>query len=135
MEITFGGDKKINASFHGFVIKTDQPKSAGGHDSAPSPFDLFLASLGTCAGIFAVGFMQSRKLSLEGFKINLSFDRDADSHLVKKVGMRITLPKGFPPRYKAALIKSIDLCTVKQHLASPPKFEITTSPEIHEELK
>ena len=126
MEITFGGNKKINASFHGFVIKTDQPKSNGGDNSAPSPFDLFLASLGTCAGIFAVGFMQSRKLSLEGFKINLSFDRDTDSHLVKNVGMRITLPKDFPPRYKDALIKSIELCTVKQHLATPPKFEITS---------
>ncbi len=73
MEITFGGNKKINASFHGFEIKTDQPESAGGNNAAPTPFDLFLASLGTCAGIFAVGFLQSRNLSTEGFKINLPF--------------------------------------------------------------
>jgi putative redox protein len=80
--------------------------------------------LGTCAGIFVVGFLQSRKLSTEGFKIDLSFDRDEASHLVKKVGMRITLPKGFPQQYKAALIKSAELCTVKRHLADPPEFEI-----------
>jgi len=125
MEITFGGNKKINASFHGFEIKTDQPKSDGGDGSAPTPFDLFLASLGTCAGIFAVGFLQSRKLSTEGFKIDLSFDWDPASHLVKKVAMRMTLPKDFPQEYKAALIKSTELCTVKRHLASPPSFEIT----------
>jgi len=129
MEITFGGNKKINASFHGFEIKTDQPESAGGNNSAPTPFDLFLASLGTCAGIFAVGFLQSRNLSTEGFKINLSFDWDETSHLVKKVGMRITLPKGFPQQYKAALIKSTELCTVKRHLANPPEFEIDAQGE------
>ncbi len=125
MEITFGGNKKINASFHGFEIKTDQPESAGGEGSAPTPFDLFLASLGTCAGIFAVGFLQSRKLSTEGFKINLAFNWDEASHLVKKVDMRITLPKGFPQQYKSALIKSAELCAVKRHLANPPEFEIS----------
>ncbi len=125
MEITFDGNKRINASYNGFVIKTDQPESAGGGGSAPSPFDLFLASLGTCAGIFAVGFLQSRNLPTEGFKINLSFDWDEKSHLVKKVGINITLPKDFPQQYKAALIKSAELCTVKRHLANPPDFEIT----------
>ncbi len=125
MEITFDGNKKINASYNGFVMKTDQPHSAGGDGSAPSPFDLFLASLGTCAGIFAVGFLQSRKLSTEGFKINMSFDWDQASHLIKKVNMRITLPKDFPPQYTGALIKSAELCTVKRHLANPPEFAIT----------
>ena len=125
MEITFGGNKKINASFDGFEIKTDQPVSAGGEGSAPTPFDLFLASLGTCAGIYAVGFLQNRKLSTEGFKIDLSFDWDEKSHLINKVGMRVTLPEGFPLKYKDALIKSMELCTVKRHLASPPAFEIT----------
>lgn len=129
MEITFGGNKKINASFHGFEIRTDQPKSAGGDASAPTPFDLFLASLGTCAGIYAVGFLQSRDLSTEGFKINLSFDWDGASHLVKKIGMKITLPKGFPEQYKDALIKTAGLCAVKRHLAQPPEFEITAQGE------
>lgn len=126
MEITFDGNKKIKASYNGFEIMTDQPVSAGGDGSAPSPFDLFLASLGTCAGIFAVGFLQSRKLSTEGFKINMSFDWDQATHLIKKVKMNMTLPKDFPAQYTGALIKSAELCTVKRHLAAPPQFEITT---------
>lgn len=124
MEITFGGNKKINASYNGFEIKTDQPVDSGGDGTAPAPFDLFLASLGTCAGIFAVGFLQGRGLSTEGFKINLDFDWDQDAHLIKKVGMRITLPKDFPEQYRAALIRSVELCTVKRHIANPPEFEI-----------
>ena len=125
MEITFGGGKKINASFHGFEIKTDQPASEGGAGSAPTPFDLFLASLGTCAGIFAIGFMQSRKLDTEGFKILLSFDWNEASHLVKKVTMKMQLPKNFPPQYKDAVLKAAELCAVKRHLQNPPTFEIT----------
>lgn len=125
MEISFGGNKKINADFHGFEIKTDQPISAGGDGSAPTPFDLFLASLGTCAGIFAVGFLQSRKLSTEGFKILVSFDFDPASHLIKKVIMKMRLPADFPPQYKPAILKAAELCTVKRHLQEPPAFEIT----------
>ena len=125
MEITFGGNKKINASFHGFEIMTDQPADNGGDGSAPTPFDLFLASLGTCAGIFAVGFLQSRKLGTEGFKINISFDWDEKSHLVKKISMKMKLPKDFPPQYKPAILKAAELCAVKRHLHTPPEFEIT----------
>ena len=125
MEITFGGNKKINAAFNGFEIKTDQPRSAGGDGGAPSPFDLFLASLGTCAGIYAVGFLQSRKLSTEGFKILISFDFDPKSHLIKKVAMKMRLPKDFPPQYKPAILKAAELCAVKRHLQNPPDFEIT----------
>ena len=125
MEITFPGNKKANASIHGFEIATDQPARAGGGGSAPAPFDLFLASLGTCVGIFALGFLQSRKLSTEGFKINLSFDWDEASHLIKRVDMRMTLPKDFPPQYRNALIKSAELCAVKRHLHNPPEFKIT----------
>jgi ribosomal protein S12 methylthiotransferase accessory factor len=125
MEITFGGNKKVTAAFHGFEIKTDQPKDSGGDGSAPTPFDLFLASLGTCAGIFAVSFMQSRKLNTDGFRILLSFDWDETAHLVKKVRMEFKLPKDFPPQYKSALLKSAELCAVKRHLHTPPAFELT----------
>jgi len=125
MEITFPGNKKVNALINGFEIATDQSSGDGGDGSAPAPFDLFLASIGTCAGIFAIGFLQSRKLSSQGLKINLSFERDEERHLVKKVAIRIRLPGGFPEKYTAALMKSVELCTVKRHLANPPEFELT----------
>ena len=124
MEIVFPGGKKVNALWHGFEIKTDQPGDNGG-SSAPSPFDLFLASLGTCAGIFALGFIQSRGLSAEGLKINVSFDRDPATHLLSKAAMKITLPKDFPPKYTAAVIKAAEQCLVKRTMDHPPKFEVT----------
>ncbi|MDO8804358.1 MAG: OsmC family protein [Elusimicrobiota bacterium] len=140
MEIVFPGGKKISALWHGFEIKTDQPRTlaagsaekvrgqpagGGGEGSAPTPFDLFLASLGTCAGIFALGFIQSRGLSAEGLKINVSFEQDEATHLLSKAAMRITLPKDFPPKYKDAVIKAAEQCLVKRTMDNPPAFEIT----------
>ncbi|MDA8131631.1 MAG: OsmC family protein [Elusimicrobia bacterium] len=127
MEITFPGGKKVNALWHGFEIATDQPKGGGGDNSAPAPFDLFLASLGTCAGIFVLGFIQSRGLSTEGLKIVQEMDWDPEAHLMKKITFRITLPKGFPEKYKGAVIKAAEQCLVKRTIANPPEFEISAT--------
>ncbi|OGR42341.1 MAG: osmotically inducible protein OsmC [Elusimicrobia bacterium GWA2_61_42] len=125
MEISFPGGKKVSASWHGFEIATDQPAGGGGEGSAPTPFDLFLASLGTCAGIFALGFIQSRGLSSEGLKINVSFEVDQATHLLSRAVMRITLPAGFPIKYKDAVIKAAEQCLVKRTMDNPPAFVIT----------
>lgn len=119
MKITFPGGKKVNALWHGFEIATDQ------EGAAPTPFDLFLASLGTCAGIFALGFIQSRGLSSEGLGITASFERDPATHLLTRAVLKITLPKGFPEKYKGAVIKAAEQCLVKRTIDNPPKFEVT----------
>lgn len=125
MQITFPGGKTVAADWHGFRIMTDQPASAGGGAAAPSPFDLFLASLGTCAGIFVLGFIESRGLSAEGLKIIQAMDWDPAGHRMKKISFRIVLPAGFPEKYKGAVIKAAEGCLVKRTLHSPPEFEIT----------
>lgn len=51
MEITFDGNKVVTAHFEGHVVKTDQSIEDGGENSAPSPFELFLASMGTCRNL------------------------------------------------------------------------------------
>lgn len=108
----------------GFTINTDQPIASGGENSAPSPFDLFLASIATCAGIYAVSFCQSKELSTEGLKLELDGERDSETGLIGKMTLSLTLPEGFPDKYKNAMQKSMELCTVKKHLANPPSFEM-----------
>lgn len=127
MEITFPGGKKVNALWNGFEIATDQPLGGGGEGSAPSPFDLFLASLGTCAGFFALSFCQNRGLSTEGLKIVQSMDWDPEAHRLKKISFNIVLPKDFPDKYKGAIIKAAEQCAVKRTLHAPPEMEITTT--------
>lgn len=124
--IRFPGNKKVAAEFEGFTVTTDQPVENGGDGSAPAPFDLFLASLGTCAGIFVLSFCRKRDLPTEGLSIRQTMAWDETKRLVTKVTLDISLPKGFPEKYRDSLIKTAELCTVKRHLHEPPSFEIST---------
>lgn len=126
MRIHFPGNKKVAADFDGLSVMTDQPTSGGGDGSAPAPFDLFLASIGTCAGIFVLGFCQKRNISTEGMEIIQKMDWDSAKHLVSKISLEIRLPKDFPEKYRETLINTANLCTVKRHLHEPPEFEVKT---------
>jgi ribosomal protein S12 methylthiotransferase accessory factor len=126
MAIYFPGGKRVFADFGGFTIETDQPAQGGGDDSAPAPFDLFLASIGTCAGIYALGFMAQRDLDPAGSHLILRTHRDAAAGLVSRIELELTLPAGFPAKYREAIVNAMNLCTVKKHLQQPPVFEIST---------
>ena len=127
MDIYFPGGKKVNAQYKGFTIETDQTKEEGGEGSAPEPYSLFLASMGTCAGIYVVYFCQERGIDTSKIKMKLEFERDEEKHLTTGVHMHIDLPPDFPPKYKAAVVKSAELCTVKRNIVDPPQFTITAA--------
>jgi putative redox protein len=125
IKVTFPGGVRVDAAFKGFTFKTDQPDYAGGTGSAPSPFDLFLASLATCAGYFVASFCEERKIPIDGLDVTMRTERDPKTRMITKVAVDISLPPGFPGKYKAAVIKAADQCTVKRHILAPPVFEIT----------
>jgi putative redox protein len=130
MRIHFPGNKKVSADFKGFSVSTDQPVAAGGDESAPTPFDLFLASLGTCAGIYALGFCQARGIPTAGLELVQHTDWDPHSHAVSKIRIEIRTPPEFPEKYRDGIVKAANLCTVKRHLHAPPAIEVvTTAPE------
>ncbi|HUU06381.1 MAG TPA: OsmC family protein [Patescibacteria group bacterium] len=127
MKITFPGGKKVNAEYNGFTHKTDQPLNAGGENSAPSPFELFLASLATCAGFYVLSFCQQRGITMDGIELRQSMAYDAQTHLIGRIDIEIILPAGFPEKYRAAVVQAAQLCTVKKHLENPPKFNLFTT--------
>jgi len=127
IEIFFAGNKKVNANINGFVVKTDQPVRGGGDGQEPSPFELFLASLGTCAGIFVKSFCDQRNLPTDNIKIIEHIESDPVKHSVSKIGLEIQLPADFPEKYKSAVISAADLCTVKKLIQNPPEMTVYTS--------
>ena len=126
MEITFPCGKKVDAFFKGFTIKTDQPVYGGGENSAPAPFDYFLASIGTCAGIYVVGFCQKRNIPTDNIKIIQRMLPDETGKGIGTIEIEIQVPPDFPEQYKEAVIRSAELCAVKKYMHKPPKFEINT---------
>jgi putative redox protein len=127
MEITFPGGKKVDASYKGFTIKTDQPVDEGGQGSASEPFSLFLASIGTCVGIYVLSFCQRNEIPTLDMKMVLSFEKNKVTHMIENIHINMFLPKEFPEKYKNAVMKTAEACAVKRHLEKPPKFTITVS--------
>jgi ribosomal protein S12 methylthiotransferase accessory factor len=126
--VKFGDGLKVDVEYKGFVVKTDQPAREGGGGTAPSPFDLFLVSLAACAGFYALAFCRERKISIGGLGLTMNTERGEVSKMIDKVTIAVDLPADFPEKYKFALVKAIDHCTVKAHILRPPQFEIVTRP-------
>jgi putative redox protein len=122
MIIDFPGGSRVDAHFSSFTVATDQPPAA----TAPSPFEVFLSSIGTCAGIYVLGFCKQRGLPTEGIRIVERINHSPVTHMVETISLEIQVPTGFPEKYRESLIRSAELCAVKKHLEKPPKFDITT---------
>lgn len=128
MTIRFPGGKKVYADYAGFTIETDQSVLAGGDGSAPAPFDLFLASLGTCSAIYVLRFCQERGIEVDDIRIIQSWDRNPASRLIETISIEIRLPQGFPKKYRSAVVNAANVCAVKKHLDNPPTVNVFATP-------
>ena len=125
MAVTFPGGKQVTAHYDGFDIHTDQGVKSGGGGAAPEPYDLFLASLATCAGYYVLGFCDKRKIPMDGIRVVQSWSRDAQKRLAR-IDLRIEVPASFPEKYHRALVRAASQCAVKKTLDSPPEIVTET---------
>ncbi len=124
-KVTFPGNKKIDVAFNKFIIKTDQAKESGGDESAPEPFDVFIASIGTCAGIYAKSFCDVRKLSTDNMHIFIDVLFVEGQKLMEQVTITLHVNQGFPEKYIKPIIKSMNGCAVKNQLH--PDIKVNTT--------
>lgn len=122
MLIDFPGGLKVDAHFGSHTIPTDQPPT----NSAPTPFEVFLASIGTCAGIYVLGFCRQRNLPTDGIRIIQRNHPNMMNGMIEKIDLEIQVLPTFPAQYYDALVRSAELCKVKKTLENPPVFDVTT---------
>lgn len=127
IQISFPGGVSVAAQVDGFEILTDQPIADGGQGQAPSPYDFFLSSIGTCAGYYALQFCRQRQLPTDGLAMTLDIDRDPVTRTLLKVMIDIQLPEGFPEKYQRAIVRATEQCSVKKALSAQPVFEVKTA--------
>jgi putative redox protein len=127
MTVDFPGGARVNAHFGTHTVLTDQPKEDGGEGTAPAPFDLFLASLATCAGFYVLSYCKTRGISTEGIRLIQKLEYDSAGKMIQKIRLEIQLPPEFPSKYHPAVIRAAGSCFVKKHLENPPSFEIVTT--------
>ena len=122
--VTFGSGKKVMAQVGNHLIATDQPADNGGEDSAPAPYSLFLAAIGTCAGIYVLGFLQSRKLPTEGVRLKEELQYNEETGVLAGVRLTVELPETIPEKYHAAILRAVEGCAVKKAIQAQPQFAV-----------
>ena len=124
--ITFPGGMRVDAHFAGMHVPTDQTPKGGGEGTAPTPFMMFLASLGTCTGYYVLNFCKTRDIPTEGIRLTQETEVNPETKMVERVAIAIHVPPSFPEKYHAALVRAADQCTVKKHLEHPPTIDTRT---------
>jgi putative redox protein len=124
IKVTFPGGLRADAEYKGFVVKTDQPVRQGGDGTALAPFDLFLVSIAACAGFYTVAFCREREIPTEKAAVVMSMEKDPASKLVGRIKIEVRLPADFPEKYKRAIVKAVETCTVKLNIMKAPAFEV-----------
>ncbi len=128
LKVVFGDNYRIDVDYKGFTVKTDQPVHDGGDGTAPSPFDYFLVSLAACAGFYALAFCRERKIPVGGLGVTMTTERGEVSKMIDKITIAVVPPAKKKKKYRSALLKSVDHCTVKAHMMRPPQFEVVLAP-------
>jgi len=121
--VTLPGGRRVDAKIAQHVVHTDQPIDNGGQDSAPAPFDLFLASIGACAGIFVQGFCAKRGIPFEDIRLT-ERPQFAEDGTLQAVDIDIQLPPSFPEKYLSAVVKVVEQCSVKRAILAQPSFSV-----------
>lgn len=121
MTFTLPGDSRVEAHIGNFTITTDQPPDASG----PTPFMLFLASIGACAAYYVQAFCRQRAIPLDGIRV-VQRSEAGETGLIDRIALSIELPPDFPERYRSAVIRAAEQCSVKKHLERPPRIDIET---------
>ncbi len=124
MIIDFPGGARVDAHFGDFVVPTDQPPQGGGLGSAPTPFLTFLSTIGTCAGIYVLGFCRQRGIPTEGIRLIQRLQANRATGMVTDVDVTIELPESFPTKYADAVVRAADQCAVKKHFEQPPTIRV-----------
>lgn len=126
--ITFPGGKRVDALVGAYVVHTDQPVDAGGEGTAVAPFDLFLAALGTCTGLYVLAFCQARGISTDGLSLRQRVEINPATKLPNGIRIEVRLPSSFPEKYRTAVLRAAEGCKVKKTIAAAPSIDVALAP-------
>jgi ribosomal protein S12 methylthiotransferase accessory factor len=127
ISVNFPGGRVVEAVFEDHLVKTDQPIKDGGANSAPYPFQLFLASIATCSAYYVLDFCLERKIPTDGLGVTMKILRDEEKRRIGKITLEINLPPEFPEKYEKAVVSAAESCSVKKYILKPPELDTYVS--------
>ena len=125
MEVSFVDGESYEIAVRGHRVLVDQPADAGGTDAAPTPTELFVASLASCIAFYAGRYLTRHGCERTGLTVTADFDLAADRPArVSDVRISVKVPTGLPEQRWPALRAVVDHCTVHNTLRTPPDITI-----------
>jgi putative redox protein len=121
--IRYVGGSRFESLVRGHRIVTDQPVNSGGKDAGPTPPELLLASLGTCAGHYAAEYLRARGLSAEGLALQVFADTGAKPAHLSFFRVEVTIPD-LSRKDREGLLKAVKSCLVHNTLRMSPVIDI-----------
>lgn len=108
----------------GHMLVVDQPLADGGDDTAPTPTELFVASLASCVAFYAGRYLDRHGLSRRGLRVAASFTMAADHPArVASMSLKVAAP-ALPEERRAGFLAVIRRCTVHNTLHLTPRIDI-----------
>lgn len=122
-----GGDT-FEIDVRGHRIRVDQPEAMGGDDTAPTPTELFVASLASCSAFYARRYLARHDLPVEGLRVETTYVMGSAPSRVSSFDVRVHLPAGVPESRHKPLLAMISRCTVHSTLTHQPEVTIALVP-------
>jgi LmbE family N-acetylglucosaminyl deacetylase/uncharacterized OsmC-like protein len=125
MRVEYRGGDQFDVNVRGHIIAVDQPVKDGGDDTAPTPTELFIASLASCVAFYARRYLARHNLPTDGLAVEATFAMGSKPARVAGIQVRLVVPDGVPPERLDALLAVASHCTVHNTLERTPDVSIT----------
>lgn len=101
----------------------DQPPENAGADAGMTPPEFLLASLGTCAGYYAVQYLRARSLPTEGLKVQVSAEKATAPTRLGSFRIDVVIP-WLEEKHQAGVLRAVKSCLIHNTLVHAPAIEI-----------
>ena len=128
MEVTVQhvGGVKFEATARGHRVICDQPAGNGGLDAGLTPPEFLLVSLGTCAGFYAVEYLKTRSLPMEGIEVRVNAEKAKQPARLGRFRIEVTVPD-LAAEHEAGVLRAVKACLIHNTLTHAPEIEIVVS--------
>lgn len=127
VQIVLSGKKSFTVSIRGHKMVTDLPVDQGGDDTAPTPVELFVSSMGACMGIYALSYLKTAGVSYEGLSLSIEWTLGSNKRRIREIKVILSLSGADLGDRKAALISAAKKCLLHNTLYEPPEISLELS--------
>ena len=120
------GDR-FRLSVRQHTLHLDQPEVDGGEDTAPTPTELFIASLAACVGFYVHRFLSRHGHQVDGLAVTSEVEYATRPYRVSRISLGVSGVSHLPPEVQESLLSVAARCTIHNSLRQPPEVSIAVS--------